>query len=99
MLGPLVVLAFLSIFGGWFALPSFLGGADYFANFLSPVFAAPEGAQPLSEAAAHSLEWALAGVAVLTGTVGFLVAYWLYIRQPRKPQDIAQSLRPIYQTL
>jgi len=99
MLGPLVVLAFLSIFGGWFALPPFLGGADYFANFLSPVFAAPEGAQPLSEAAAHSLEWALAGVAVLTGTVGFLVAYWLYIRQPRKPQDIAQSLRPIYQTL
>src|SRR5438309_1740762 len=40
MLGPLVILAVLSIFGGWFALPSFFGGADYFANFLSPVFAA-----------------------------------------------------------
>jgi NADH-quinone oxidoreductase subunit L len=99
MLGPLVILAVLSIFGGWFALPPFFGGADHFANFLSPVFAAPEGAQPLSEAAAHSLEWTLAIVAVVTAAVGFLVAYWLYIRQPRKPQQIAQSLGPVYRTL
>src|SRR5262249_53762654 len=28
MLGPLVVLAVLSIFGGWFALPAFFGGED-----------------------------------------------------------------------
>src|SRR6516164_6451506 len=42
MLGPLVILAVLSIFGGWFALPSFFGGADLFANFLSPVLGARE---------------------------------------------------------
>jgi NADH-quinone oxidoreductase subunit L len=99
MLGPLVILAFLSIVGGWFALPSFVGGADYFANFLSPVFSAHEGAQTLGEAAAHNLEWTLAAVAVVTAAVGFLVAYWLYIRQPRKPEAIAQSLGPAYKTL
>jgi NADH-quinone oxidoreductase subunit L len=35
---PLMVLAFLSIFGGWFAAPKLVGGIDYFEKFLSPVF-------------------------------------------------------------
>jgi NADH-quinone oxidoreductase subunit L len=99
MLGPLVVLAVLSIFGGWFALPSFFGGADRFAIFLSPIFAAHEGAEGLSEAAAHSLELILAGVAVLTATVGFFVAFWLYLKQPGKPEQVAKSLKGIYTTL
>ncbi len=99
MLGPLVILAVLSIFGGWFALPSFFGGADSFANFLAPVFAARGEVGGLSEAAAHTLELTLAGVAVLTATVGFLVAFWLYLRQPGKPEQLAKSLRGIYTTL
>jgi NADH-quinone oxidoreductase subunit L len=36
---PLTILAFLSIFGGWFAAPKLVGGTDYFAAFLRPVFA------------------------------------------------------------
>ncbi|HMH80828.1 MAG TPA: NADH-quinone oxidoreductase subunit L, partial [Candidatus Acidoferrum sp.] len=99
MLGPLVILAVLSIFGGWFALPSFFGGADSFANFLAPVFAARGEVEGLSEAAAHTLELALAGVAVLTATVGFFVAFWLYLRQPGTPEQLAKSLRGIYTTL
>jgi len=35
---PLMILAFLSIFGGWFAAPKLVGGTDYFAAFLLPVF-------------------------------------------------------------
>jgi NADH-quinone oxidoreductase subunit L len=35
---PLMILAFLSIFGGWFAAPKMIGGADYFEKFLAPVF-------------------------------------------------------------
>jgi NADH-quinone oxidoreductase subunit L len=97
MLGPLVILAVLSIFGGWFALPAFWGGPDYFANFLAPVFAGGESAA--TEAAAHALELPLAGVAVLTAIVGFGVAFWLYIRQPRKPEQLAKSMKPIYNTL
>jgi NADH-quinone oxidoreductase subunit L len=37
---PLMVLAFLSIFGGWVAAPHLVGGPDYFDKFLQPVFAA-----------------------------------------------------------
>ena len=37
---PLMLLAFFSIFGGWFAAPHLMGGTDYFEKFLHPVFAA-----------------------------------------------------------
>ncbi|HMD40443.1 MAG TPA: NADH-quinone oxidoreductase subunit L, partial [Candidatus Acidoferrum sp.] len=102
MLGPLVILAILSIFGGWLALPAFWGGPDYFANFLAPVFssgAESGAAAAAAEAAAHSLELPLAGVAVFTALVGFLVAFWLYIRQPGKPEAIAKSMQGAYNTL
>jgi len=38
MLGPLVVLAVLSIGGGWVGIPGSLGGGNHFDKFLGPVF-------------------------------------------------------------
>jgi NADH-quinone oxidoreductase subunit L len=40
MTTPLILLAILSVVGGWFAAPHLLGGPDHFENFLHPVFAA-----------------------------------------------------------
>ena len=97
MLGPLVVLALLSIVGGWFALPALLGGEDYFSRFLAPVFGAPEAAG--AEVAARSQELILAGVAVGVALLGLLIAFWLYLKQPGKPEALAKSLRGIYTTL
>jgi len=97
MLVPLSILAVLSIFGGWLALPAFWGGPDYFANFLGPVFGGAESAA--AETSAHALELPLAGVAVFTALVGFLVALWLYIQQPGKPEALAKSMRGAYTTL
>jgi len=100
MLGPLVILAVLSVIGGWMAAPSFWGGEDHFTSFLSPVFGATREAQgALSEAAAHSLELTLAVVAVVAALIGLLTAFWLYLKQPGKPTEIAKSLKPIYTTL
>jgi NADH:ubiquinone oxidoreductase subunit 5 (subunit L)/multisubunit Na+/H+ antiporter MnhA subunit len=45
MLVPLAILALLSIVGGWLAAPAFWGKPDYFAKFLEPVFAAPNGSE------------------------------------------------------
>jgi NADH-quinone oxidoreductase subunit L len=97
ILGPLVILALLSIFGGWFALPSFWGGPDYFSNFLAPVFSGGESAA--TEAAAHALELPLAGVAVLTALIGFGIAFWLYISRPGKAEALAKSMSGAYNTL
>jgi len=99
MLGPLVILAMLSVIGGWVAAPALWGGKDYFTSFLAPVFGAGEGANPIDEVAAHNLELTLAVVAVIAALLGIAVAYWLYVRQPRKPEELAKSLQPVYKTL
>ena len=99
MLGPLVILAVLSTIGGWFALPAFFQGPDYFANFLGPVFGGHESAEAAGEIAAHQLELILAGVAVGAALIGLGVAYWLYLKRPGKADGLAHSLKPAYTTL
>ena len=99
MLGPLVILAVLSVVGGWIAAPAFWGGPDYFANFLGPVFGSREASEALGEAAAHSLELTLAVVAMVSALIGLAVAWWLYLNKPGKADGIAKSLKPVYTTL
>jgi len=98
MLAPLMVLALLSIVGGWLAAPAMLGtGPDYFTKFLQPVFGGVEAAGAGAEA--RSLEVTLAIVAVLTALLGAAVAYWLYLRRPEKTDALAKSMKPAYTTL
>jgi NADH-quinone oxidoreductase subunit L len=52
-----------------------------------------------AEAAAHQLELILSGVAVLASLIGLAVAYRLYIKNPRKADDLARSMKPAYTTL
>ncbi len=98
MLVPLMILAVLSLVGGWLAAPAMLNtGPDYFAKFLQPVFGGVEAAR--AEGEAHSLEVNLAIVAFATAMLGLLVAYWLYLRRPDKPSALAKSMRRTYTTL
>jgi NADH-quinone oxidoreductase subunit L len=66
MLGPLVILALLSLGGGWM-------GAGRFGMFLSPVLE-----KKTVEAGSSSLEWTLSGLAVAAAVIGWLVAHVLY---------------------
>jgi NADH-quinone oxidoreductase subunit L len=102
MIVPLMILAVLSIVGGWLAAPAFWGGTDYFTKFLAPVFssgAEAAGAAEAGEAAAHALEVPLAIVAVITALIGLGIAYWLYIKDTKKPEKLAKSLQGAYTTL
>jgi NADH-quinone oxidoreductase subunit L len=101
---PLMILAFLSIFGGWFAAPKLVGGIDFFGRFLEPVFAmyappAAESAVAVSESPASpamTLLHALTGWPVIVGILGLLVAWWFYIKSPETPQRLAKSMRGLY---
>jgi NADH-quinone oxidoreductase subunit L len=100
---PLSILAFLSIFGGWFAAPHLMGGTDYFERFLHPVFAmyAPAGgAEAVAETAGAGggmeLLHALTGWPVLLAVLGLLVAWWFYIKDTAVPKKLAASLRAPY---
>jgi len=81
MTGPLMILAFLSLTGGWFALPALFGGKDYFAEFLSPVFGAGEAG---GGEAAQSMEHILSIVAVVAATAGLLVAWQMYSKNVKR---------------
>ena len=74
MTWPLMILAFLSLTGGWFAAPALWGGKDYFSEFLSPVFGSSESAG----AESASLEYILSGVAVAAAFAGLIVALRMY---------------------
>jgi NADH-quinone oxidoreductase subunit L len=100
MLVPLMILAVLSVIGGWVAAPAFWGAPDYFARFLEPAFA--QGGvvnAEAAEAAAHALETPLAIVAVVTALLGFAVAFWLYLQRPGKAEQLAKSMRGLYDLL
>ena len=78
---PLMILALLSLTGGWFAFPALWGGKDYFTDFLSPVFGSGEiaGGESL-----HSLELTLSGVAVVAATLGLIVAWRMYSKDVKR---------------
>jgi NADH-quinone oxidoreductase subunit L len=78
---PLMILAFLSLTGGWFAFPALFGGKDYFTDFLSPVFGSGEIA---GGEALHSLELTLSGVAMVAATLGLVVAWRMYSKDVKR---------------
>jgi len=93
MLGPLVVLAILSLFGG------FIGIGDRFQHFLDPVFkaAAEPGLQePVREAGEKTREYLLMGISVAVAALGWFLAWLLYSSRPQLPARIAQHLGRLY---
>jgi len=103
MVTPLVILAVLSIVGGWFAAPALWGGVDYFEKYLSPVFAfatsAGEPTSPADLAAAASLEHQLMFAAIAAALLGLFLAWWMYIKRPDQPKKLSESLSAVYHLL
>jgi NADH-quinone oxidoreductase subunit L len=94
MLGPLVVLAILSVVGG------FVGIGGGFEHFLAPVFQTAPGVELTGEASGEAankgLEYLLMGVSATVAFAGWFFAYLLYSRRPELPERIATSLGRLY---
>jgi len=86
MLGPLVILALLSICGGWI-------GIERFSAYLAPA----TGARP-AEAAGH-LELILGLVAMGVALLGWFVADRLYRQRPTAAADLAAAYPAGYKLL
>jgi NADH-quinone oxidoreductase subunit L len=95
MLGPLVVLAILSVVGG------FVGYGNHFEHFLAPVFqqGAEVVAQEVPSAGEKITEYLLMGISISVAGLGWLLAYLLYSRRPQLPARIAASLGGLYQAV
>jgi len=91
MLGPLVILAGLSLVGGWIGLGENLGR---FGVFLAPV----TGVHVAASDGDH-LEVILTAVAVVIALIGWYVADLLYRQKPSRPAKLAASMPVGYKLL
>jgi NADH-quinone oxidoreductase subunit L len=94
MLFPLVVLAILSVVGGWVGVPATMGGHDEIRDFLDPVFAS--GGAVEAATASRSLELGLAVISVLMAAIGFFIAYVFYYKKPRTAAALAARVPALY---
>ena len=100
MVIPLVILAFLSVTGGWV-------GSERFEKFLSPVFdsgrpaavAAVETSLPAGHKEEGASEGLLVTFSLLAAILGLGLAWFLYHQRPQLPAEIAHALGGFYETL
>ncbi len=101
MLFPLVILAILSVIGGWVGIPGAFGGHNEIEHFLDPVFASTAiSASALNaDQVSHSLELGLAAISVLTALAGLFIAYMFYYRKPGTATALAQRAPAVYRVV
>jgi NADH-quinone oxidoreductase subunit L len=96
---PLVVLAFLSVVGGYVGIP-ILPGGDRIGEFLSPVLLPLAGAHPEAHPAPVSLELLLMGASVAVATAGILLALsWYGKGNGETPEKIAKVWPGVYRAV
>lgn len=79
---PLIVLAILSVIGGYIGIPEFLmHGAHSLKEFLQPVFAQSYAILPAHEVS-HSTEWMLTGVSSLLIIIMVVLAWTRFSKKP-----------------
>jgi len=96
MTAPLIILAVLSVVGGYVGLPKGWFWGDRFAEFLAPVVA---HTGPAEHAAGGTPEAALMAASVIAALSGIVLAYIFYVRSPSIPETLAARFRGIYQML
>jgi NADH-quinone oxidoreductase subunit L len=81
---PLMVLAVLSVVGGFIGVPEVLGGSNKLAEYLSPVIFSL-GENETVHALSHSTEYMLMGISTGLVVVTIIVAYVLYVSKKSLP--------------
>ena len=101
MLVPLGVLALLSVVGGWIGWPASLGGPNWFAHWLEPVFRRPAAVAAVAGQEAHHdpTEYVLMVLAIGLAVAGVYVAYQLYVRRPERAEQLQGRFRPVHTVL
>jgi NADH-quinone oxidoreductase subunit L len=82
---PLMVLAVLSLVGGFMGVPEALGGSHWLASYLAPVFAPSVAVTSGHHHLSHSTEYALMGIVVALTVVLIVFAYIRYVKGNRVP--------------
>ena len=92
MILPLVILAILSLAGGFVELPETLGNLPLFSDFMRPVF----GVQA-AEHAGRGTELMFQMIASIVSLAGVFIAYLLYVRTPRYAESMSRV--PLFESI
>lgn len=86
---PLVVLAFLSIIGGFIGLPEWTHFPDIISNFIEPIARLPEFTL------GHEAELIVTLVSVLVAFFGLSFGYYLFVSRPSEKERAIEILQPL----
>ncbi len=93
---PLMILAVLSIVGGFIGLP----GNSWLHDWLAPVLhSGAQHAQAAEEGGHNSMEMILMVVSAVVAIASVSLSYHLYVRKPEVPAKLKESMQAAYKTL
>jgi NADH-quinone oxidoreductase subunit L len=98
MLIPLILLAVLSVAGGWIGIPQALGGGDHFAHFLEPVVNVAAVPQQIPSGSENQERW-FGVISVVMAAIGWFLADLLYRRKPGLADKLAERAGGGYRLL
>jgi NADH-quinone oxidoreductase subunit L len=84
---PLIVLAVLSLFGGFIELPHTLGHVELFSGFLNPVLPSIE-----LKPGVETSEWTMQLTAAALCLIGIYVAYFFYMKRTDLRAELKRSM-------
>ncbi len=99
---PLMVLALLSVIGGWVGIPHVISEyvghiPNFWEQWLEPVIRKLPTAGAAEAVHDSTTEWLLMGVSVLIASFSAGLAYWIYIIKPGTSEKVKNSIRPVYE--
>jgi NADH-quinone oxidoreductase subunit L len=99
MAAVLVILAVLSVVGGFFGVPPSLGGGNAIEHWLEPVFAPAAGVLLQSPHGHDLIEYLLMALSVAVAAGGIYLARQWYLGARAVPDDLARRWKPAYRLL
>jgi NADH-quinone oxidoreductase subunit L len=85
---PMIILAVLSLIGGFIELPHTMGHFELFSEHLKTVFPTIS----LQEKATTGMEWTVQLVTIVLSLGGIYIAYYCYVKSPGIPARIKSSI-------
>jgi NADH-quinone oxidoreductase subunit L len=93
---PLIILAVLSVFGGWIGVPHVIGHLVHIPNILEHWYGPMINPVPGMETANAALEWTMMGISVGIALCSVILAYLLYIKEPGKTAELMAKIPRLY---
>ncbi len=96
---PLIILAVLSIVGGFVGIPHALGGGNAIEKFLAPVFERANLHLATGHHGSLTAEYLLMILSVVAGIGGIYLARMMYLQKPEIVSKLADSFKGMYTIL